>query len=134
MPDYQDDYPRDSSYSVRSEVLDDFTNVREDHWTTWSWSFEKTTLFEYNFVVRDGPDIDVFVTTDTEYQEFEDGNRFRTMSGLSSVGSTGDRAEESIPVGDYVLVVDNSNYGPTSPPTNFDEDIAEVEMTVVLSQ
>ncbi|GAA5432999.1 hypothetical protein [Haloarcula japonica] len=133
VPDSEDDYPNDASLSVREEVLSERQNVLEDEWLTWELPVETETYFEYDMIVRSGPSVDLYTVTESEYSYFESGDNFEYITGLSSPETTGDRGDTWLESGNYVLVVDNSEYGNATPPTNLDEDPAEVELTVTAS-
>jgi hypothetical protein len=133
VPDSEDDYPNDSNLSVREEVLNERQNVLEDEWLTWELPVETETYFEYDMIVRSGPSVDLYTVTEREYSYFESGENFEYVTGLSSPETTGDRGDTWLEPGDYVLILDNSEYGNATPPTNLDEDPAEVELTVTAS-
>lgn len=133
VPDSEDDYPDDSSLSVKEEVLNEYQTVLEDKWTSWDFSVETDTYYEYDLIVRSGPPVDFYTVKNMEYTYFESGDNFEYHRGLSAPDTTGDRGDGWLEAGDYVMVLDNSENGSATPPTNFDEDPAEVELTVTAS-
>lgn len=112
----------------REQIIDNRAEINEDGYKYWSFSLEDSATIEYEFTVRSGPEMEVFVLEDSEFREYEAGNRFR---GHSSSG-TGGSNSVTLNAGDYKLVVDNTNTGDVSPPTNFDDDVAEIEIEVYL--
>jgi len=105
----------------------DVATIQEDAWKYWELSFERQTEVNYDFVVRSGPPIDAILFSSDEFSHFEDQERARYYESASVLDSQGDRVEATLASGDYVLVLDNSNWG-TAPPTNLDDDIAKVEV------
>lgn len=118
-----------SGSGSREQVVDNRAEINEDEYKYWSFSLDESATVEYEFTVRNGPDMDVFVLKESEFREFEAGNRFR---GHASSG-TGGSNSVNLNAGDYKFVVDNTNAGNVSPPTNFDDDVAEIEVDVYLS-
>lgn len=118
------------STTTREQLTDDRHSVNEDEWYRIAFDLNRQATLEYEFFVRDGPAIDVFVMNDLEYEEYQAGNRFQVFS--SDNGTSG---SDSVTLGEgtYRLVIDNTGAGSESPPTNFDDDVAdvEVEATVV---
>jgi len=114
-------------------VLDDTVTVLEDEWTYWEFDVEESLELSYEFLVRDGPPVDLIILTQDEFTSFENEERFRYFDG-SSLDSTGSSESLRLDPADMVIVIDNSELGEAEPPTNFDEDPAEVEITVTLTR
>lgn len=117
----------EQSGPVTEEFINDTATVDEDGWTYWDWEQEQNIEYTIDYLVRDGPEIDAFVTTEEEFQNFEAENRFQTLEGFTSAGVSGTLSGTLGP-GSYYFVLDNSNAGQVEPPTNFDEDPADVEV------
>ncbi len=111
--------------STREQVIDSREEINEDGYQYFSFDLNRQATFEYEFTVRSGPEIDVFLMDDQEFDEYQGGNRFRVFSG--KVG-TGGRDTLTLDENSYRLVVDNTNAGEVAPPTNFDDDVVEVEV------
>ena len=109
-------------------VVDRTTTILEDEYETWDVSLSEESEVAVGFTVRDGPAVDVVFTTQSEFEQFQAGNRFRTNPDLSFLNSAGDQSQTSVSAGSYVLLVDNTEGIDASPPQNFDEDPAEVEL------
>lgn len=118
--------PTSEPEPTRREVVDARRTISEDEYLSWSFELNRTATVSFDYTVRQGPDIDVFVADDREYAEFEAGNRFQVFA--RSTGVSG-RDSATVSVGTYHLVIDNTNRGWASPPTNFNDDYAEVEIT-----
>ena len=110
-------------------VVDRTTTILEDEYETWNVSLSEESEVGVRFTVRDGPAIDFVFTTQSEFEQFEEGNRFRYNSSLSFLDSAGGQNQTLLPAGSYVLLVDNTEAIEASPPQNYDEDPAEVELT-----
>lgn len=83
--------------------------------------------------VRDDDSVDVFVTTDAEYQRFEQGRRFRVLR-LSLRDSMGGAVTHALPArDDYVLVADHSETGVATPANNLYDDYVHVRLELELN-
>jgi hypothetical protein len=111
-------------------VVDDRVVVREDRYRNWSFTLDRTVEAALRMTVREGPAIDLVLTTADEFEAFESENRFQYNTELSLLDSTGGRSTaDELPAGDYVLIADNTEAIEAEPPTNFDEDPADIEVS-----
>ncbi|GAA0193803.1 hypothetical protein [Halobaculum roseum] len=134
IPDAEDDFPDDPSYSVLLDETSDTRQIPEDEWYQWNFELNEQAVLSYDFVVRSGPAIDAILTDDTEYDQLQEGNRFRYYSEGSVMDDEGGQVTTTLAPGTYHLVLDNSDAGEAQPPTNFDDDIAEVEIEIQILQ
>jgi len=118
----------DSGSTVET-IVDDTDTIEEDQYLSYSFELNRSADVDIRATVRDGPRVDIFVTSPEEFSHFEEGERFRYNSELSQMDTAGyDASLEDMPEGEYVLVVDNTEMGEAAPPTNFDDDNARVEV------
>lgn len=117
------------SASSTETLIDDRRNIPEDDAYTQGFELNRRGTLQYSYTVRTGPEIDVFVVSSEEYNAYQSGERFRALSRDSGAGG-GDSV--TLSQGTYYLVIDNSNAGWVSPPTNFDDDIADVEIEAIV--
>lgn len=108
-------------------LIDNSRRIKEDEYRYHKISLDQSRSFRTDVTVREGPAIDVVFTTQSEFQEFKQGNRFKYNSGLSMLDTTGGRRSSSLPSGNYVFLLDNTNAIEAKPPTNFDDDLASVD-------
>jgi hypothetical protein len=109
------------------ELKNTEVEVQEDEYQSWSWNAEQTAEIRWEHTVRSGPEVEIFMMESTEFDEFQAGNRFYSVNDESGTSSSDTFTAES---GNYRFVIDNTDAGRVSPPTNFDDDIAEVEFIV----
>lgn len=109
----------------RKQVLDKREEIAESEYEYFSFSIYRQTNFKYEFTVRSGPEIDVYLVNDQEFERFEDGNQFKHYS--SKHGGSG---SDSVTLAgeSYRFVIDNTSAGKVTPPTNLSDDIADVEV------
>lgn len=134
VPDSRDDYPNDADRSEQLKSISDTRRVEEDHWRYYSFEFDRDGIIEYEYIVRDGPSIDVIFMDESEYDYFEDDENYRRYEDVSTFDDTGDRIKETVSPGEYKLVFDNTNREEAKPPTNFSNDVATIEFSIETSQ
>lgn len=130
VPNINDDFPRDSTLTRQGRSISDTRNIEEDHWRYYGLDFTDTGQLTYDFVVRDGPPIDVIVMDESEYQYFENEQRWEYYSEFSVLDSTGDDVSRDVSTGSYYIIFDNSNRGGAAPPSNFSNDVVTVEFSI----
>jgi hypothetical protein len=134
VPDVQDDYPNDRSRSEQIRTIDDTRNIEEDAWRYYSVELPQSGTLSYDFIVREGPAIDVILLNESEYQYFDEGERWQYHTDLSALDSAGDEVQGQLSAGNYRLIFDNSSRGEASPPTDFSNNVVSVEFNIELSR
>jgi len=71
---------------------------------------------------------------ESEYEHFDRGDRYEYIPDLSALDSSGATVSSKVPEGEYRLVVDNSERGEASPPTNLSNDVVNVEYDLTLAE
>jgi len=120
----------DEPTETTETLVDDRRNVQEDEYYRYSFSAEREAQYDARMTVRDGPNVDFIVTSQEEFEAYQNDERFRYNEALSMLDSTGDTTSARLPAGDLVIIIDNTNRGPAEPPANSVNDVAEVELTV----
>ena len=129
--DAVDDFPDESLFSVKVDEISESKSIAEDEYAYYSIPLSETTTVSIDVMVRDGPNIDALMFSESEFMEYQSGNNARFFSDASLTDTNGDRTTATLPAGDYYFVLDNTNWGYAEPPTNFDDDIAEVEVNLL---
>jgi hypothetical protein len=113
------------------EKIDDFSHnytIKEDSYKGFNFRVEQQGTIEWDAIVRSEYAVDIIVLTQDEMDAFNNQERFEYLSTASTLDTTGDEVSATIPEGEYALIVDNSEMAEAAPPTNFDDDLAEVEI------
>lgn len=134
VPDARDEFPRDPNLSRILQSTSDTRNIEEDHWRYYEIDLSSTGQVSYDFIVRDGPAIDVIFMDESEFSYFQNGERWQYYRELSALDSTGDDLEALVESGSYYLIFDNSPAGEAAPPTNFSNDVVSVEFNLEVAQ
>lgn len=133
VPNENDAYPNDEDLSQKN-TKSDTRKIEEDEWRYHEFEFESTGFLEYEFIVREGPEIDVIFLEESEYTHFEEGDRYAYKSEMSAHDSSGATISGKVSSGSYRLLLDNSNKGEATPPTNFSNDVVTVEYDMELGK
>ena len=111
--------------------VDETVTVDEDRNKSWPLEFDGDNTVSYDFIVRNGPAVDVFIVEESEYSAYTSNERFEYLEGDPD-SSNGDGSID-LNAGDYRFVIDNSDLVRASPPTNGVDDPAEVDVTLTIS-
>lgn len=117
------------------EQIDSFNrnySIEEDNWKGRELRFTSEGRLEYEGIVRDGPAVDFYLMDADEYEHFENGERFQYLTATSRQDTTGADVSATVPAGNYVFLVDNSEMGEAAPPSDFDNNIASVEVSLTM--
>lgn len=83
----------------------------------------------YEVQVTDGPNIDIFVFDNANYQNYQDGREYEYRSGPSDLDTADSRNEFTLEDhGTWWIVLDNTGEGSAAPPT-VGEGTAQVDWT-----
>lgn len=126
--DAYDDYPTDSTRSELIDSISDTRNIEEDHYYYIPFSLSRSGFIEMEYIVREGPDIDVIFLSSEEFEHFEDGENYLLFDSLSQWEDGGGSISGRIGSGTNYVVFHNANA-----PTNFSNDVARVEFDIEIS-
>jgi hypothetical protein len=107
--------------------------IREDYHVGHPISFHSGTSISISYTVQvtSGPDIDIYFVDSTNYVYLNDGREFEYYSALTDEHTSYSKNQATFTeYGDYYLVFDNSDLGPTDPPWNFADDVAYADYTI----
>ncbi|WP_380679169.1 hypothetical protein [Salinigranum sp. GCM10025319] len=133
VPDRRDEYPNDSERSRLLDEMDRLVKVQEDEHRGWTLDLPESAFIEYEAIVRDGPSVDIIVFPSDEYSHYQSGNRASYYSAVSRLDTNFAQVKGALSAGEYAIVIDNTRWGEAYPPTNFDDDIADVEIQIEIS-
>jgi len=133
VPDSEDDFPEDPDLSTLVDENEQTVDVSEDEYKLWPIEISEEGTVGYEAFVRSGPEIDFFLVTEAEAREYESGNNFKYLDGTRQ-GVLEAEVRVTLDAGEYYIIADNTGAGETSPPTNADDDVAEVEMQIAIAR
>lgn len=108
--------------------------VPEDEYeTTGMFRSDRQGEISYNFTVNSGPEVDVYLLTPENVSLYESGQRFDYLSHTTGTSSNTVAVDSATVPADTTtqMLIDNTETGDVSPPTNFDDDIATVQLDAV---
>jgi len=111
-------------------LIDDRVEVSEDGYHYWELPINSATTVSHDIIVREGPNIDFLVFEPSEFEHYKDQENARILSEASErdMGNYQDSAD--YPEGEYRVVIDNTEFSEAEPPSNLDDDVADVEITL----
>lgn len=115
-------------------IIDDRDTVNEDKYLYYEFSLNEQKELQLKATVRSGPRLDIMLMDRSEFEEYEAGRRFRYDAELSLMDTIGGDSRSRVNPADLVLVVDNTEAGEATPPTDYDENPARVELTLTASR
>ena len=128
------DDPEDNTGNSGTETIADKTyTVPEGAYRGRTFSLNRTATVEWEGIVRSGPAVDFILMQQSEIEAYENKERFRYGSEGSELNTTNGAASTTLQSGDYALIIDNSEISEATPPSNGQNDVAEVEITIVVS-
>lgn len=130
VADVDDYYPSDSTRSEGVYEMEERKEINEDYYFSWELEFDEPTVLSYTAEVTDGPSIDTIVMDKDEFQYFKDESEWKYYTPATNMQTKYASVEATLDTGTYVLVVDNTSQGGASPPANFDNDRAIVDITL----
>lgn len=106
------------------------TVIAEDQFYQVGFEASSDVTLTTQVEVISGPNIDVIVLDDVNFQQFRQGNDFVHYPPCGGVAAQGFERSCNLASGTYHVVLDNSDAGSTSPPFNAVNDGAEVSWHV----
>jgi hypothetical protein len=108
--------------------------VQEDQYYTLPVKVEDVAEVTIEYLVKSGPNIDVFFVNEEGLKEWQrmlkgdDRSGVSYYSELSTFGTSESSVSGRVNEGTYYLVFDNTEYGPTYPPMNMANDVSTLDI------
>lgn len=108
-------------------LIDDTIELPEGDNSYADFSVSSPATVEYDFTVQNNIEIDFFVLSLRNFERYQSGQSFTAIQTVD-----GSEAADNIKVsrGNYYVVLDHSDRGPTSPPGQFERVSATVDATI----
>ncbi|RXK48676.1 hypothetical protein [Halorientalis pallida] len=108
-------------------LIDDTIELPEGENLHADFSVSSPAIIEYDFTVENNIEIDLFVLSLGDFQQYQSGQSFSTIQTVDGSEATGD---VEVPRGNYYVVIDHSDRGPISPPGQFEQVSATIDVTI----
>jgi hypothetical protein len=90
------------------------------------------------YTVMSGPNLDVFFVSTDDYYRWQrmvsqgaSESDFRYYTDLSTFGTSISSNTVRFNEGKYYIILDNTDYGPTYPPMNFENDVSTIKLKII---
>lgn len=114
-----------------SDYYDDGrTVIAEDQYYSSQIRFNVDVQLTLEIEVHSGPNVDVLVMDELNFQQYRNGRDFVQFSSCGGVAAQGFTRTCSLTPDDYAVVIDNTDAGNTAPPFNALDDGADVSWII----
>ncbi|WP_318458436.1 hypothetical protein [Photobacterium leiognathi] len=121
-------------------LISDVVVLNEDQYYGVSFNINKTAQVQTKITIIDGVSIEAFLVTEKEYNTWvtvtQNGqfttatlNYFEELS-ISPVATTHESEWTALGSGNYYYILENTDYGTTTPPINFKDDKVTAEFSI----
>ena len=115
------------------EVLfDGKVDIKEDKFGKVLITVGKKADVEVTYQVISGPKLEIFTFNEGNFKLWEENPKadVQPVKKLSESGMESGTLKDTLPAGNYYVVIDNTNYGTVKPPTNLRTDVVSVQLKV----
>lgn len=108
-------------------LIDDTIELPEGGSSYVDFSVSSPVTVEYDFVVQNDVNVDLFIVSLRNFERYQSGQSFSTIQTVDGSEAMG---EVRVSRGNYYVILDHSEKGPTSPPGQFEQVSATVDATI----
>ena len=118
------------------ELFGDTIFIDEDEHMKLTWTIDSVRTIRINLDLLEGPNIDLYTMSETNYESYKDCEAFNYITQLSDPDTSNVNIEFNTEEGTYVTVIDNTDCGDAQPPdqggflTQDENDRARVEYRI----
>lgn len=130
VPDSEDDYPEDALRSKQVILIEDYVELQPDDYRSHRLRLDgETFILEWDVIVEGGPGIDVLLVDRENFVKYTNGEEITHLSGYSQLNIGSGIKESPISGGNYVLILDYTNYA-----TDFGMSSVNVDYTIEVAE
>jgi len=126
----------EDTINPEKELFDDTIFIDEDEHMKLTWTIDSVRTIRINLDLLEGPNIDLYTMSETNYESYKDCEAFNYITQLSDPDTSNVNIEFNTEEGTYVTVIDNTDCGEAQPPdqggilTQDENDRARVEYRI----
>ena len=126
----------EDTINPEKELFDDTIFIDEDEHMKLTWTIDSVRTIRINLDLLEGPNIDLYTMSETNYESYKDCEAFNYITQLSDPDTSNVNIEFNTEEGTYVTVIDNTDCGDAQPPdqggflTQDENDRARVEYRI----
>jgi len=98
------------------ELFGDTIFIDEDEHMKLTWTIDSVKTIRINLDLLEGPNIDLYTMSETNYESYKDCEAFNYITQLSDPDTSNVNIEFNTDEGTYVTVIDNTDCGDAQPP------------------
>lgn len=120
-------------------IFDQKVQIKEDHYHYIELNLEGLTEINVIAEMTSGPQVDIYFMDKNNFEIWKkrsllSDEKVSYYPDLSCLDSRKMNKKASLNKGIYYLVTDNTDFGQNIPPMNFEDDISDVKITVLLKE
>jgi len=126
----------EDTINPEKELFGDTIFIDEDEHMKLTWTIDSVRTIRINLDLLEGPNIDLYTMSETNYESYKDCEAFNYITQLSDPDTSNVNIEFNTEEGTYVTVIDNTDCGDAQPPdqggilTQDENDRARVEYRI----
>ncbi len=106
----------EDTINPENELFDDTIFIDEDEHMKLTWNIDSVRTIRITLELLDGPNIDLYTMSETNYESYKDCEAFNYITQLSDPDTSNVNIEFNTEPGTYVTVIDNTDCGDAQPP------------------
>ena len=106
----------EDTINPENELFDDTIFIDEDEHMKLTWNIDSVRTIRITLELLDGPNIDLYTMSETNYESYKDCEAFNNITQLSDPDTSNVNIEFNTEPGTYVTVIDNTDCGDAQPP------------------
>ena len=106
----------EDTISPERELFDDTIFIDEDEHMKLTWTIDGVRTIRINLDLLEGPNIDLYTMSETNYESYKECEAFNYIVELSDPDTSSVNIEVNTDAGTYVTVIDNTDCGEAQPP------------------
>ncbi|MBU03703.1 MAG: hypothetical protein CMA58_01790 [Euryarchaeota archaeon] len=106
----------EDTINPEKELFDDTIFIDEDEHMKLTWTIDSVRTIRINLDLLEGPNIDLYTMSETNYESYKDCEAFNYITQLSDPDTSNVNIEFNTDEGTYVTVIDNTDCGDAQPP------------------
>ena len=106
----------EDTINPEKELFDDTIFIDEDEHMKLTWTIDSVKTIRINLDLLEGPNIDLYTMSETNYESYKDCEAFNYITQLSDPDTSNVNIEFNTDEGTYVTVIDNTDCGDAQPP------------------
>ncbi|MBT2685314.1 hypothetical protein [Bacillus sp. ISL-37] len=118
-------------------IYDDQLQIEEDYFHYFQLDLTRDTDVTIDYIIKSGPNLNVYFVSEDNFYIWDRiikeniNEPFQYNSDLSTFNTSKSSKTVTMPKGKYYIIFENTDYGPTYPPMNLENDFVTMDLTIM---